>query len=267
MTTITKERLQWLANISGRDDIDDIDGGEIRELALIALASLEAEPVASCIIEDGGMCVDGFGEYVGHSLPDGTHQLYAAPPVPDKLPREYIRGWPLGYSDYAEGWNDCCAAMLQAGNFRENKDSSTNNFREISETSTNSPVIPGEVLSAILKFARVRADFDDFDGDRRGISDCLDEAELELIVTINKHASQIAAKPSQEEKNGNADCTATSGKTDNPQVSGKQVNELTMLVKRLASSLKSVNKSSNLPDKAMEYLKQNGLVGVEDVLR
>ncbi|EKH7544018.1 hypothetical protein O9L19_005361, partial [Escherichia coli] len=50
----TKERLQWLANISGRDDIDDIDGGEIRELALIVLASLEAEPVASCIIEDGG---------------------------------------------------------------------------------------------------------------------------------------------------------------------------------------------------------------------
>lgn len=35
MTTITKERLQWLANISGRDDIDDIDGGEIRELARI----------------------------------------------------------------------------------------------------------------------------------------------------------------------------------------------------------------------------------------
>lgn len=41
MTTITKERLQWLANISGRDDIDDIDGGEIRELALIALAALD----------------------------------------------------------------------------------------------------------------------------------------------------------------------------------------------------------------------------------
>ncbi|HAW3063645.1 TPA: DUF551 domain-containing protein [Escherichia coli] len=112
MTTITKERLQWLANISGRDDIDDIDGGEIRELALIALASLEAKPVASCIIEDGCMCVDGFGEYVGHSLPDGTHQLYAAPPVPDKLPREYIRGWPLAHSDYAEGWNDCREAML-----------------------------------------------------------------------------------------------------------------------------------------------------------
>ena len=93
------------------------------------------------------------------------------------------------------GWNACRAAMLHAGNFRENANSSTNNFREISETSTNSPVIPGEVLSAILKFARVRADFDDFDGDRRGIGDCLDEAEQELIVTINKYASQLAAEP------------------------------------------------------------------------
>lgn len=85
--------------------------------------------------------------------------------------------------------------MLQSGNFRENKNSSTNNFREIAETSTNYPVIPSEVLSAILKVARIRADFDDFDGDRRGIGDCLDEAEQELIVTINKYASQLAAEP------------------------------------------------------------------------
>ncbi|EEX5921812.1 hypothetical protein DY360_000334 [Escherichia coli] len=49
--------------------------------------------------------------------------------------------------------------------------------------------------------------------------------------------------------------------------SGHQVRGLTLLVKRLASSLKSVNKSSKLPDKAMEYLKQNGLISAEDVLR
>lgn len=96
---------------------------------------------------------------------------------------------------YADGWNACRAAMLQSGNFRENKNSSTNNFREIAETSTNYPVIPSEVLSAILKVAKIRADFDDFDGDRRGIGDCLDEAEQELIVTINKYASQLAAEP------------------------------------------------------------------------
>lgn len=59
----------------------------------------------------------------------------------------------------------------------------------------NYPVIPSEVLSAILKVAKIRADFDDFDGDRRGIGDCLDEAEQELIFTINKYASQLAAEP------------------------------------------------------------------------
>lgn len=40
-----------------------------------------------------------------------------------------------------EGWIACRAAMLQAGNCRENANSSTNNCREIAETSTNSPVI------------------------------------------------------------------------------------------------------------------------------
>ncbi|EIH0917908.1 DUF551 domain-containing protein, partial [Escherichia coli] len=175
---------------------------EAEELARIALASLEAEPVAECIVEDGGMCIDGFGEYVGHSLPDGTHQLYTAPPAP-VVPEEKPMPNPL--SMYAvdavaaiaevRGWNACRAAMLHAGNFRKNANSSTNNFREIAETSTNSPIIPSEVLSAILKVAKIRADFDDFDGDRRGIGDCLDEAEQELIVTINKYASQLAAEP------------------------------------------------------------------------
>ncbi|ELO4657367.1 hypothetical protein RZG05_003745 [Escherichia coli] len=117
MTTITKERLQWLANISGRDDIDDIDGGEIRELALIALASLEAEPVAK-IIAHYPLGVDvgkqKFVQAIGE-LPDFGGYLFAVPSalvVPDKSPREYIRGWPLAHSDYAEGWNDCRAAML-----------------------------------------------------------------------------------------------------------------------------------------------------------
>ncbi|EEY3591995.1 hypothetical protein FSH99_013190 [Escherichia coli] len=157
------------------------------------------------------------------------------------------------------GWNACRAAMLQSGNFRENKNSSTNNFREIAETSTNSPVIPDEVLSAIREVARIRADFDDFDGDRRGIGDCLDEAEQELIVTINKYASQLAVEPVVPD-----DVLEQTVASPAP---GNQVSELTMWVKRLAHSLKYANSLSSLPDKAMEYLNQNGLISVEDVLR
>ncbi|EFH6732314.1 hypothetical protein GNO57_18170 [Escherichia coli] len=85
MTTFTdkeliKEIKERIGSLDVRDHIE-------RRAYEIALASLEAEPVAECIIEDGGMCVDGFGEYVGHSLPDGTHQLYAVPPMrlPDGL--------------------------------------------------------------------------------------------------------------------------------------------------------------------------------------
>lgn len=73
-----------------------------------------------------------------------------APVVPEEATPEnvemlsgYVSTYKLTDSERdiaAEIWNACRAAMLQAGNFRENKGSSTNNFREISETSTRSPI-------------------------------------------------------------------------------------------------------------------------------
>ncbi|ELV1561020.1 DUF551 domain-containing protein [Escherichia coli] len=82
-------------------------------LALVAQASLEAEPVLY------------MNRFTGK-----TFSLEEQPGA-DKEPEIYV---PL----YAAPPDS--AAMLQSGNFRENKDSSTNNFREISETSTNYPV-------------------------------------------------------------------------------------------------------------------------------
>ena len=125
--------------------------------------------------------------------------------------------------------------------------------------SGNSPVIPGEVLSAIREVARIRADFDDFDGDRRGIGDCLDEAEQELIVTINKYASQLAVEPVVPDD--------VLEQTVASPALGNQVSELTMWVKRLVSQLKKANLDCKLPEMAMDYLKRNGLISVEDVLR
>lgn len=206
MTTITKDRLltikQWRETYGPGSNVV-LPAEEAEELARIALASLEAKPIGAFHIAE--QQVDGTSDYLKDGewpIDNGIIEVYAAPPVP-VVPEEKPMPNPL--SMYAvdavaaiaevRGWNACRAAMLQSGNFRENKNSSTNNFREIAETSTNYPVIPSEVLSAILKVAKIRADFDDFDGDRRGIGDCLDEAEQELIVTINKYASQLAAEP------------------------------------------------------------------------
>ncbi|EHU6100623.1 hypothetical protein KZF83_005280 [Escherichia coli] len=45
------------------------------------------------------------------------------------------------------------------------------------------------------------------------------------------------------------------------------VDELTMLVKQLAWQLRKAKSDCKLPDKAMDYLKRNGLTSVEDILR
>lgn len=89
-------------------------------LALVAQASLEAEPVLY------------MNRFTGK-----TFSLEEQPGA-DKEPEIYV---PL----YAAPPDS--AAMLQAGNFREKKGSSTNNFREISEASTSSPVTPDGWIS------------------------------------------------------------------------------------------------------------------------
>ena len=204
MTTFTKEQLIEIIkrNITVMDRYPDLVTAQMDlEVYKIALASLEAEPVAYIFKHPAGKLFWALTDESNKEQPD-VIPVYAdspAPVVPDEIDvndvSRAVTYFKTHRDCYADGWNACRAAMLQSGNFRENKNSSTNNFREIAETSTNYPVIPSEVLSAILKVAKIRADFDDFDGDRRGIGDCLDEAEQELIVTINKYASQLAAEP------------------------------------------------------------------------
>ncbi|ENC3910540.1 DUF551 domain-containing protein [Escherichia coli] len=156
MTTITKERLltikQWRETYGPGSNVV-LPAEEAEELARIALASLEVEPIGFRCRRNDNL---GDWSYVYHREPDDFERkhlviegIYAAPPaqvVPEEKPM------PNPLSMYAvdavaaiaevRGWNACRAAMLQSGNFRENKNSSTNNFREIAETSTNSPVIP-----------------------------------------------------------------------------------------------------------------------------
>ena len=156
MTTITKERLltikQWRETYGPGSNVV-LPAEEAEELARIALVSLEAEPVAK-IIAHYPLGVDvGKQKFVQaiRELPDFGGYLFAAPPAPIVPEEMYWQDAPVEGSSkaaaYATGWNDCREAMLQSGNFRENKDSSTNNFRKIPEASTSSPVTPDGWIS------------------------------------------------------------------------------------------------------------------------
>lgn len=57
------------------------------------------------------------------------------------------------------------------------------------------PVVPDDVLDALQKVARIRLDMNDFDGDRRGIADCLYDAEEALIEVVNRRAAMLQAAP------------------------------------------------------------------------
>ena len=59
------------------------------------------------------------------------------------------------------------------------------------------PVVPDDVLAALQKVARIRLDLNDFDGDRRGIADCLGDAEEALIEVVNRRAATLAAAPQE----------------------------------------------------------------------
>lgn len=57
------------------------------------------------------------------------------------------------------------------------------------------PVVPDDVLDALQKVARIRLDLNDFDGDRRGIADCLGDAEEALIEIVNRRAAMLQGAP------------------------------------------------------------------------
>ena len=56
------------------------------------------------------------------------------------------------------------------------------------------PVVPDDVLNALQKVARIRLDLNDFDGDCRGITDCLSDAEEALIEVVNRRAAMLNQK-------------------------------------------------------------------------
>ncbi|EAA9556406.1 DUF551 domain-containing protein [Salmonella enterica subsp. enterica serovar Mbandaka] len=114
MTTITREQQKQILidtanHVISRDNTSPYSEN-LRELARIALASLEAEPIGAFHIVD--QQVGGTSDYIKDGewpIDNGVIEVYAAPPgpvVPDLKP-----DWMI--NEFHAGWNASRAAMLQ----------------------------------------------------------------------------------------------------------------------------------------------------------
>lgn len=129
MSTITKERAQQIFLGNGPEPT----ASEERELARIALASLEAEPVGEVVLgeyDDCGchpdarvVCIAADGQADWENFKDGA-RLYTAPPAPVSVPDEVTTEDCPAFVKYdvtdvdeawSRGFNACRAAMLQGG--------------------------------------------------------------------------------------------------------------------------------------------------------
>lgn len=172
MSTITKELAKLFRKITNSEI--DAEGNAHVVLspadsllinnARIALASLEAEAVACIDRANLDYLESGADADVWPASGAGSDDvlLYAAPQLPQpevlSVPDGVLKSL-LPDVEKSEFWFEhngkiffegvrfnnavfeaCRAAMIQAGNFRENQNPSTNNCREISETSTNEHV-------------------------------------------------------------------------------------------------------------------------------
>ena len=149
MITITKERLltikQWRETY-GPDSNVVLPAEEAEELARIALASLEAEPVAYIFKHPAGKLFWALTDESNKEQSD-VIPVYAAPPVP-VVPEE--KPMPNHLKMYAvdavaaiaevRGWNSCRAAMLHGAE-------PVSKTYKLNQLSCNSPVTPDGWIS------------------------------------------------------------------------------------------------------------------------
>ncbi|EFH8480716.1 hypothetical protein GHA12_21225 [Escherichia coli] len=121
MTTITKERLltikQWRETYGPGSNVV-LPAEEAEELARIALASLEAEPVAvnddmayafHHALSDSSLGADEVEEIkAGLRAVFANVTIQPEPVVPDEIEPDDSNTF-----DYVDGWNACRAAMLK----------------------------------------------------------------------------------------------------------------------------------------------------------
>ncbi|MCB8866315.1 hypothetical protein KPC190_03768 [Klebsiella pneumoniae] len=215
-STITRERIQRIIRAIDSEAYDEeeirewLSSDEIMELARMALAAMDSEPVAwtwhyreqwhvtndKCRAEfvatDGDVAV----------LPLYRH-AQPAPEYPDTLPCPVLLEPGLRFGKGIKT-STMLAALARRAVYESDMAALSPEERAEFQARIEDfkaliaqpvPVVPQDVLEALQKVARIRLDLNDFDGDRRGIADCLCDAEEALIEVVNRRAAMLAAAP------------------------------------------------------------------------
>lgn len=123
MSNIDKHAVQAVADLKAGYTLGNADVAILNELARIALASLESEPVAWLL--SGGGAKNNVSFDSGNAYADPLREvtpLYTAPPAPvsvpdevswEDVPEEITEDDMALASAWAHGFNQCRAAMLQ----------------------------------------------------------------------------------------------------------------------------------------------------------
>lgn len=202
------DNRELLQRISSGEAVVGIDFGNliIRELAAFRLAAMDSEPVAEVVSIYGDP--EAFGEreirpLIGiQQMPYGT-KLYRhaqpAPKYPETLPCPVLLEPGLRFSKGIKTSTMLAALARRAVHESDMAALSPEERVEFQARieefkaliAQPAPVVPQDVLEALQKVARIRLDLNDFDGDRRGIADCLCDAEEALIEVVNRRAAML----------------------------------------------------------------------------
>ncbi|HDK5217996.1 TPA: DUF551 domain-containing protein [Klebsiella pneumoniae] len=189
-------------------ETDHVQCGEASALARMALAAMDSEPVEMPLdylqghkdgLEWASQLAEANHPETGDWLYDDPIELAKAiRKGPDMQPAQ-----PVADSEpdrnpvlaYADSYRDMAKQGVESVPIWSVITDLERNIAPLYRHAQPVPVVPQDVLEALQKVARIRLDMNDFDGDRRGIADCLGDAEEALIEVVNRRAAMLAAAP------------------------------------------------------------------------
>ncbi|HHT0889515.1 TPA: hypothetical protein ACTX9H_000705 [Klebsiella variicola subsp. variicola] len=205
-STITRERAQQIFLGNGPEP----SASEERELARMVLAAMESEPAATaepisfddwsrkCALQIT-LCYPDFREKAQYIWDSARETQQPAPEYPEVLPCSVLLEPGMRFGKGIKTSTMLAALARRAVHEsdlaalspeeRAEFQARIEDFKALIAQPV--PVVADDVLDALQKVARLRLDLNDFDGDRRGIADCLCDAEEALIEVVNRCADML----------------------------------------------------------------------------